>query len=106
VALRDNDRRDRQMSNRGAILRQLREFAGWRQASGPLFCKYVALFLVVVCIALLSNGAFELWFSSQEQESLRHPHPKRAGGGASQDQSVRQGNRTPNRVDDRIALID
>jgi signal transduction histidine kinase/CheY-like chemotaxis protein len=29
---------------------------------GRLFYKYVALFVAVVCIALLSNGAFEVWF--------------------------------------------
>jgi signal transduction histidine kinase len=57
------------MSDRGAILRQLREFAGWHQISGPLFRKYVALFLIVVCVALVSNGAFELWFSSQEHRT-------------------------------------
>ena len=27
---------------------------------GPLFRKYVALFLAVVCVALLSNGLFEI----------------------------------------------
>jgi signal transduction histidine kinase len=65
------DRRDRQMSDRGAIRRQFREFAGWRrrQISGQLFRKYVALFLIVVCVALLSNGAFELWFSWQEHRT-------------------------------------
>jgi signal transduction histidine kinase len=57
------------MSDRGAILRQFLEFAGWREISGPLFRKYVALFLIVVCIALLSNGAFELWFSWQEHRT-------------------------------------
>src|SRR6476660_8714157 len=31
-----------------------------------LFVKYVALVFVVVLIALLTNGAFELWFSYQE----------------------------------------
>ena len=27
-----------------------------------LFRKYVALFVAVVCVALLTNGAFEIWF--------------------------------------------
>jgi len=35
---------------------------GW----GPLFRKYVALFLAVVSVALLSNGLFEIWFSYRE----------------------------------------
>jgi hypothetical protein len=40
--------------------------AGWRQISGPLFRKYVGLFLAVVCVALLSNGLFEIVFSYRE----------------------------------------
>jgi signal transduction histidine kinase/DNA-binding response OmpR family regulator len=35
---------------------------------GRLFYKYVALFVAVVCIALLSNGAFEVWFYYGEQK--------------------------------------
>jgi signal transduction histidine kinase/DNA-binding response OmpR family regulator len=42
---------------------------GWRSLSGPLFRKYVALFLAVVCLALLSNGLFEIWFSYREHKS-------------------------------------
>jgi signal transduction histidine kinase len=42
--------------------------SGWREISGPLFRKYVALFLAVVCVALLSNGVFEIWFSYQEHK--------------------------------------
>jgi signal transduction histidine kinase len=33
-----------------------------------LFRKYVALFVAVVCVALLSNGLFEIWFSYQENK--------------------------------------
>src|SRR5438132_7006585 len=43
--------------------------AGWRSISGPLFRKYVALFLAVVCVALITNGAFEVWFSYQEHKA-------------------------------------
>src|SRR3954451_7747741 len=43
--------------------------SGWQQISGPLFRKYVALFLAVVCVALLSNGLFEIWFSYQEHKA-------------------------------------
>jgi hypothetical protein len=39
------------------------EMRGWRQFAGPLFRKYVGLFLAVVCVALLSNGLFEIVFS-------------------------------------------
>src|SRR5262245_1619406 len=33
-----------------------------------LFRKYVALFVAVVCVALLTNGLFEIWFSFQENK--------------------------------------
>jgi hypothetical protein len=36
---------------------------------GRLFRKYVGLFLAVVCIALLTNGLSELWFSFQEHKA-------------------------------------
>src|SRR6266567_8535419 len=36
---------------------------------GKLFRKYVALFLSVVCIALLTSGLSEIWFSYQEHEA-------------------------------------
>src|SRR6516225_11212625 len=53
------------------ILASIAEKTGWRQISGPLFRKYVGLFLAVVCIALLSNGLFEIFFSYREHtESL------------------------------------
>ena len=34
-----------------------------------LFVKYVALFVSVVVLALVANGAFEVWFSFQEQKA-------------------------------------
>ncbi len=34
-----------------------------------LFIKYVALFVAVVVLALVANGAFEIWFSYQAQKS-------------------------------------
>ena len=34
-----------------------------------LFLKYVVLFFAVVLVALMSNGAFEVWFSYQEYKS-------------------------------------
>jgi signal transduction histidine kinase len=36
---------------------------------GKLFRKYVALFLAVVCVALLSSGLSEVWFSYQEHKA-------------------------------------
>src|SRR5438309_1255226 len=52
-----------------SVLSQVVEKSGWRQISGPLFRKYVALFLAVVCVALLSNGLFEIWFSYREHKT-------------------------------------
>src|SRR3974390_1780214 len=42
--------------------------SGWRQINGPLFRKYVALFVVVVCAVLLTNGLLELFFAYQEHK--------------------------------------
>ena len=42
---------------------------GGQRISGPLFRKYVALFLAVVCVALVTNGAFAIWFSYQEHRA-------------------------------------
>src|SRR6266850_8479545 len=52
-----------------SMLAQVVEKSGWRQISGPLFRKYVALFLAVVCVALLTNGLFEIWFSYREHKA-------------------------------------
>jgi len=52
-----------------SISSRIVEKTGWREISGPLFRKYVALFLAVVCVALLSNGVFEIWFSYQEHKA-------------------------------------
>ena len=42
----------------------------WRQFSGSLLRKYVALFIAVVCVALISSGLLEIWFSYQEHKNL------------------------------------
>ena len=47
---------------------RLRLAASWHQINGPLFRKYVALFLAVVFIVLLTNVLFEVGFSYQEQK--------------------------------------
>ncbi|MBO0757157.1 MAG: hypothetical protein J2P54_14945, partial [Bradyrhizobiaceae bacterium] len=36
---------------------------------GKLFRKYALMFVAVVAVALLTNGAFEMWFSYQEHEA-------------------------------------
>src|SRR5580700_6754869 len=37
---------------------------------GRLFRKYVALFVAVVCVALITNGLFDIWFSFRAQNEL------------------------------------
>jgi signal transduction histidine kinase len=51
------------------VLAQVADRSGWHQITGPLFRKYVALFLAVVCVALLTNGLFEIWFTYQENKT-------------------------------------
>src|ERR1700747_2190619 len=54
-----------------------------RAVRGRLFRKYVALFVGVVCGALLANGGFEVWFSSQEHKaSLIHIEREQADAAA------------------------
>ena len=42
---------------------------GWRALRGQLFFKYVVLLVAVVSIALVSSGAFEVWFSYNEYKT-------------------------------------
>jgi hypothetical protein len=37
---------------------------------GRLFRKYVTLFVAVVCLALVTNGLLDIWFSYREQSAL------------------------------------
>jgi signal transduction histidine kinase/CheY-like chemotaxis protein len=56
------------MSDRPKTLARLAQASGWRHINGPLFRKYVALFLAVVCVVLLINGLFEAGFAYQEHK--------------------------------------
>jgi signal transduction histidine kinase len=51
----------------GGLLGRLTSGAATHVGS-RLFRKYVALFVSVVCVALLTNGLFEIWFSYQENK--------------------------------------
>ena len=57
---------------------------------GRLFRKYAAMFAAVVCAALVANGAFEIWFSYQEQKNLlfRIQHEQAAAAATSITQFV------------------
>jgi signal transduction histidine kinase len=46
----------------------MRRFSASTHIGSRLFRKYVALFVAVVCVALLTNGLFEIGFSYQENK--------------------------------------
>src|SRR4029077_11008471 len=55
---------------------ELSDAPGHRASAAPvkktrrrLFIKYVALFVAVVCVALLSNGVFDVFFYYQEHKT-------------------------------------
>jgi signal transduction histidine kinase/CheY-like chemotaxis protein len=58
-------REERRKLVRGPVDRALRRL-GWEQLSGPFFRKYVALFLAVICVILLSSALLDIWFSYRE----------------------------------------
>jgi signal transduction histidine kinase len=48
---------------------QSQQAGGRSGPRGKLFRKYVALFVAVVCVALITNGAFEIGFSYQDHKT-------------------------------------
>jgi signal transduction histidine kinase/CheY-like chemotaxis protein len=54
---------------RPPMLARFAQASGWRQINGPLFRKYVALFVAVVSVVLLANGLFEIAFAYREQKA-------------------------------------
>jgi signal transduction histidine kinase len=58
------------MNRRAAdLLREAASRLGGHHVQGRLFRKYVSLFVSVVAVALLTNGAFEVGFSYQEHKA-------------------------------------
>jgi signal transduction histidine kinase len=64
------------------MLKRFEELIGWPEISGPLFRKYIALFLAVVCVVLLANGLFEIGFFYRDHRSslirVQHEQAERA----------------------------
>jgi signal transduction histidine kinase len=56
------------MTDRSKTFTNLVQVPGWRQINGPLFRKYVALFLAVVFVVLLINGLIEIGFAYQQNK--------------------------------------
>src|SRR5215471_16420914 len=56
------------MIDRSKTSARLALASGWRQINGPLFRKYVAFFLAVVCVVLLINALLEAGLAFQEHK--------------------------------------
>ncbi len=65
----DLDQKAGALLPRAAGLDQTASPSGTSTVRSRLFVKYVALLIAVVVLALLANGAFEVWFSYQEHKS-------------------------------------
>jgi hypothetical protein len=57
------------MTDRPKTLARLAPANSWRQINGPLFRKYVAILLAVVCVVLLINALLEAGFAFQEHKA-------------------------------------
>ena len=89
----------------GNLLGRVADRVNWRTISGPLFRKYVALFVAVVCVALLSNGLFEIWFRLPgEQAALTRIQREQARRPPPRNRPVHQGHRRPDRLDHAAAV--
>src|ERR1700689_2848329 len=80
----DTDQRPGPMGRMAGRLGKAGPGGGASIVRTPLFIKYVALLVAVVVLALLANGAFEIWFSYQEHKaSLIGIQREQAEGAAS-----------------------
>ena len=80
----DTDQRSGPMGLVAGRLGKAGPAAGSSIVRSRLFIKYVALLVAVVVLALLANGAFEIWFSYQEHKaSLIGIQREQAEGAAS-----------------------
>src|SRR5262249_61700328 len=69
-----------------------------------LFTKYVALFVAVVAVALLSNGIFEVIFYYREHKAaLIRIQQEPGGAAAAQDKPVMKGIGSPARGDPQLS---
>src|ERR1700691_4649316 len=65
----DTDRRPGPMGRMAGRLGKAGPAVGASILRSRLFIKYVALLVSVVVLALLANGAFEVWFSYEEHKA-------------------------------------
>jgi signal transduction histidine kinase/DNA-binding response OmpR family regulator len=80
----DTDQRSGPMGRMAGRLGKAGPAVGASIVRSRLFIKYVALLVAVVVLALLANGAFEIWFSYQEHKaSLIGIQREQAEGAAS-----------------------
>ena len=78
-------------------LRRWRKWRPWLKASGTkfrsrLFTKYVALFVAVVAVALISNGIFEVFFYYREHKAalIRIQHEQAEAAAAKIGQFIKE----------------
>ena len=50
---------------------------GLRRPRGQLFRKYVSLFMGLISLVMLINGALDFWFSYRENRAALVPYPAR-----------------------------
>ena len=80
----DTDQRPEPMGRMAGRVGKAGPAVGASIVRSRLFIKYVALLVAVVVLALLANGAFEIWFSYQEHKaSLIGIQREQAEGAAS-----------------------
>ena len=80
--------------------------AGTSIVRSRLFIKYVVLFVAVVSLALVANGAFDVCFSYQEQKaSLVRIQREQAEAAAGKIGAIHRRNRKPGRLDHAAALV-
>ena len=102
----DTDQRPGPMGRMAGRLGKAGPAVGASIVRSRLFIKYVALLVAVVVLALLANGAFEIWFSYQEHKaSLIGIQREQAEGAAVEDRAVHHRDRKPGRLDDAIAVV-
>src|SRR5712675_3220313 len=66
--------------------------SSWRQINGPLFRKYVAILLAVVCVVLLINALLEAGFAYREQKAslIRIQHEQAEAAAAKIGQFIKE----------------
>ena len=101
----DTDQRTGPMGRMAGRLGKAGPAVGASIVRSRLFIKYVALLVAVVVLALLANGAFEIWFSYQEHKASLIGIQREQAEGAAENRAVHHRDRKPGRLDHAIAVV-